>query len=334
MAKAKSGFVIMKTLFPGYYRPTEEEFKALWQNCIFVFDTNVFLDLYRLSTKSANDLIRMLEKIQDSIWMPYQVAVEYHRNLYVEISTQSQKYDAALKQIDDLKKKIADKRNHPFLPQNENKEFENYCEKLKDQMRKQQEEVGRLLLDNELKDRLSSILNGSVGAKILEEDLEKYYEEGERRYKKHIPPGYCDVKKDNPYGDYIIWREMMEYAKDKKKDIIFVTSDVKDDWFLRIDGKTIGARPELIGEFKDKTKQSIYLYQFDRFIEYLKEHKQLEIEEDTVIEVQEHQLRKEQEKTESAIVYSSEGGIADSVTSSSVNTIDAIEPSQCNSIVS
>jgi hypothetical protein len=31
----------MRTMFPGYYRPTEEEFKKMWQECIFSFDANV-----------------------------------------------------------------------------------------------------------------------------------------------------------------------------------------------------------------------------------------------------------------------------------------------------
>ncbi len=36
----------MRDLFPGYYRPTEEEFAKMWQEGIFVFDANVLLNIY------------------------------------------------------------------------------------------------------------------------------------------------------------------------------------------------------------------------------------------------------------------------------------------------
>jgi hypothetical protein len=31
----------MKNLFPGYYIPNDEEFKQLWEECIFCFYTNI-----------------------------------------------------------------------------------------------------------------------------------------------------------------------------------------------------------------------------------------------------------------------------------------------------
>jgi hypothetical protein len=34
----------MKSLFAGYYRPTDKEFDELWKNCMFVFDASVLLD--------------------------------------------------------------------------------------------------------------------------------------------------------------------------------------------------------------------------------------------------------------------------------------------------
>ncbi|MFM2060738.1 MAG: hypothetical protein RLZZ507_408 [Cyanobacteriota bacterium] len=40
----------MRDLFPGYYQPTEKEFAELWKECIFSFDTNVLLHIYRYKT--------------------------------------------------------------------------------------------------------------------------------------------------------------------------------------------------------------------------------------------------------------------------------------------
>ena len=37
----------MKDIFKGYYRPSDDEFKKMWEEGIFVFDTNVLLNFYR-----------------------------------------------------------------------------------------------------------------------------------------------------------------------------------------------------------------------------------------------------------------------------------------------
>ena len=39
----------MREKFPGYYRPTAEEFDELWRSALIVPDANVLLSLYRLS---------------------------------------------------------------------------------------------------------------------------------------------------------------------------------------------------------------------------------------------------------------------------------------------
>ena len=83
--------------------------------------------------------------------------------------------------------------------------------------------------------------------------------EGERRYNKLIPPGYKDNKKDGPfkYGDLISWVETYKYAQLNKKNVIFVTDDVKEDWWERNGKREILFRKELIKEFRRKTKNGV-----------------------------------------------------------------------------
>ncbi len=45
---------IMKGIFKGYHQPTEEEFSQLWRNALFVFDTNVLLNLYRYQSATRD----------------------------------------------------------------------------------------------------------------------------------------------------------------------------------------------------------------------------------------------------------------------------------------
>lgn len=81
-------------------------------------------------------------------------------------------------------------------------------------------------------------------------------EEGENRYKKEIPPGYKDGKKKDgirKYSDLILWKEVIRYAKEQKKNIIFVTDDVKPDWW-NIENDKYEFLPQLIKEFERDTK--------------------------------------------------------------------------------
>ncbi len=89
--------------------------------------------------------------------------------------------------------------------------------------------------------------DGKVGEGFYNEDIDKIKKEGESRYKTKTPPGYCDgnQKQDNEYGDLFIWKEIIRYAKENDKDVIFVTQDVKEDWWFKEKGKTIGPRYEL-----------------------------------------------------------------------------------------
>ncbi len=70
----------MKEQFSVYYTP---DFEKLWSEATFVFDTNVLLNLYRYSSKTSEELFNILEDLKEEgkIWIPYQFAYEYHKNL-------------------------------------------------------------------------------------------------------------------------------------------------------------------------------------------------------------------------------------------------------------
>ncbi len=89
----------MRKLFPGYYRPTDEEFDELWRQALFAFDANMMLNLYRYSETTRDQFLRILgsAEIRDRIWLPHQAALEYQRNRFTVIDTQR----AAYRQIRD-----------------------------------------------------------------------------------------------------------------------------------------------------------------------------------------------------------------------------------------
>ena len=47
----------MKDMFPNYYSFNEQDWDKLWNNCLFILDTNVLLNLYRYNKATSDDLL-------------------------------------------------------------------------------------------------------------------------------------------------------------------------------------------------------------------------------------------------------------------------------------
>lgn len=281
----------MKEKFYGYYKPTEEEFKTLWEDALFVVDTNVLLDMFRFSEEAVEVLLNTIEKLQDRLWLPYRVAFEYHRNLNDIIAEQVKNYEDTIKTLSCFRSDLTGK-NHPFLDDEFNEEVTNFCEKFDKELDKKKQEIEELLFNNPRKERIANIFNGKVGEEY--EIDEEFRKDADERYKKKIPPGYKDKNKqgDEQYGDYLIWKDIMEKGKIEKKSIIFITRDVKEDWFLEKRGKTLGPRPELIQEFEKETQKKFYAYQTTHFLKFSNTYLNSGIKDTIITEVE--RITKEQ----------------------------------------
>jgi len=60
--------------------PSPDVIKALWKEAIFVFDTNVLLDIYRSQPETRNLLLETLKGLENKCWLPHRVAYEFRRN--------------------------------------------------------------------------------------------------------------------------------------------------------------------------------------------------------------------------------------------------------------
>lgn len=281
----------MKTLFPGYYKPSEFEFKNLWKEGTVVFDTNVLFDLYRVSDETAQVLINTIKYYSENnrLFIPYRVAFEYHRKLLSVIQGQKKNYDDALGHLKTFQGKLREKRSHPFLSDKLNNRLTNLIGEIGTEFDEKKKKFDKILLETSIKDTLAELLNGKVGTVYSTEDFEEILKEGEHRFKNKIPPGYKDSEKsnDDQYGDYIVWKETLDYAKTNSKSIIFVSSDRKDDWYLKSNGLCYGPQPALIKEFHEYTGNTIYLYSLEQFLHHVNEEKILEISHESMEEVKE-----------------------------------------------
>ncbi|MBD2509787.1 DUF4935 domain-containing protein [Nostoc muscorum FACHB-395] len=293
----------MRNLFPGYYQPTENEFQEIWQECIFTFDTNVLLNIYRYTPKTRERLFDILSKFKDRIWLPYQAAYEYQKERHSVISQQSKAYDEIKKILSDNLTKLQGSLNkfnkHTFIDIDEIKAvFEEALNKSASILNTANSQHKSVNFD-ELRDKLDEIFSENIGNNYAKDELEAIYKEAQQRFNNKIPPGYMDDKdKGNPekYGDFIIWHQLINYASLQKKPLIFVTDDGKEDWWSIHEGKKNSPRPELVEEMQSTAGVIFYMYSSDRFMDYAEKFLNLPHQQEIIEEARDIRLQNEEEQ--------------------------------------
>jgi PIN like domain len=260
----------MKSLFAGYYRPTNEEFDELWKKCAFVFDASVLLDLYRSTAKTRDVLLSILEKLKDRIWLPYQAAWEYQENRLDVISKERALYSELRETFDGLMKSVEQKmHNHAVESAEKIKtELETATKKIIAIIDQGAKEHPDLIASDHIRDKITELFNGNVGKMLDEKRLTTIYQDGPKRYEQKVPPGYKDAEKGGTrqFGDLVIWNEILDHARNAKLPIVFITSDTKEDWWWKQGQSTIGPRPELVQEISAFASQTFYMYNVERFL--------------------------------------------------------------------
>ena len=157
-----------------------------------------------------------------------------------------------------------------------------------------QEFYSKRLSNDDILKVIGEYFTEKVGNEFEKDTYTSLCKEAENRYANRIPPGYKDAGKNDgddldkrKYGDFILWKQVIEKSKTSKQNVIFVTDDKKEDWWLEQSGKTIGPRPELIKEFQEETQQLIYMYQSDRFFEYANSYYNDSVDERALDEIRE-----------------------------------------------
>ena len=223
----------MRNTIREFIEPSNTDKRQLWEKAVFIFDTNVLLNLYRYSAKTRNSLLGAFESLKERVWIPYQVAYEFMRRRCEVIYETVQRYTQFEKEIQAFTQKTTDILR--LTPTDE--EFSELNRFLIKWLNSNKEQ--NLLVQNATKDeileKILMIFNERVGSNIDESELKHIIEEGKERYAKSIPPGYRDKKKakeeledNNAYGDLIIWKQILKYAKDHQVGIIYVTHDQEE----------------------------------------------------------------------------------------------------------
>jgi hypothetical protein len=242
---------------------SDQEWKLIWSKATFVFDTNVLLSMYTLSEDDRKQLVDFLVSLGDRIWIPYQVALEFN---YQQCDTFQQGYFA--KQVGVTKssaavfetkrseqKKLLLESKSQILKLFEQSHHDSDLKTQKDLLEsgflvllKQIDDltipkVKKMPLRDELLDQISDLFYNKIGpAPEGQEAVDDLVKEAERRAALKIAPGFKDFEKSagkidrgivykDAAGDYILWSQMLDYAKQNKKEyLFFVTHENKSDW--------------------------------------------------------------------------------------------------------
>lgn len=243
-------------------------------NYCVVFDTNIYLNLYEYSPEAMTFFISLCDLIRENLVLPSTVKREFKKNHGKSVKKQRNKFKNAITNLKKPLNQFESKLNVQIkvlesfkmpkiseLKESIEEDIDTLKEKLDEYMAEHEAvaEVNRKILDEDLIVQLINYIEGANNL-LPTPSLDEIYQlcsDGEKRYKNKIPPGYED--EDNKsgveaYGDFIIWKETLEFCKRNEKNLVFVTDDVKEDWYNL---KEQRFRKELVEEFEDETGKKI-----------------------------------------------------------------------------
>jgi hypothetical protein len=236
------------------FRPQSEAIRErVWSRGLIVLDANVLLHLYRVDEKLRSALFDVLEdkNVAARLWFPHQVVAEFYANRASVIADQ-------LRVLEKLSQDIAN-AFRGFPEAKETTRFLIDRAKLRELRAEAQTNIEKFIAEarssypasmssDALLERLEAIILPRMGVRPGDVERQKLIDEGKRRLKEQVPPGFKDANKPEN-GDYFVWAQCLEKCAQDKRDLLLVTDDGKEDWWHRVHGLMVGARPELRAEF-------------------------------------------------------------------------------------
>lgn len=262
--------------------PSIDSLKLAWSasDTIFVFDTNVFLNLYGYEEQTRTDFFNTVLKLKEKIWIPYHVGLEYHRNRLKVIKREKKVFRDINALLEKTKgiipgelNKLGVAKKFPEI----NTHLLELTDKIKSHVEAAKVEISPwdikqadVRSTDKILDSLDEVTRDRIGEPPKDQEwLDDLYAEGKLRYAEKIPPGFEDIPKadgekeeptfthgqlkyERAFGDLIIWKQLLlKAASEDVTRVFFVTDDAKKDWWSIIDSageKIIGPHESLKSE--------------------------------------------------------------------------------------
>ncbi|SFO25372.1 hypothetical protein SAMN05421741_13010 [Paenimyroides ummariense] len=232
----------------------EKTKSEIFRDAIFVLDTNSLLAPYSTGNENIEKIRKVYEKLISSnrLFIPQHVVREFAKNRSIRISELYTNIDQLLSSIPTVKS-----FEYPILGEiDAYKQLKESINNITREIKHYKKHLNSLksgIIDWNWSDPVTSMYQQTFTDEILikssltEEELIKEYT---RRIEDDIPPGNKDkMKEKNAIGDYVIWQSILELGKEKRKDIIFISNDEKNDWLVKGNKQPISTRFELVDEY-------------------------------------------------------------------------------------
>ncbi len=297
--------------------------RVYFENALIVVDTNVLLDLYRVSSATRREILEVLSKIQDRLWIPHQVALEYSRNRKNAVIDRNKQFSdvknalrnsesGAISKLESalasfIKLRERNRSSRVWDPEAFGVDSKGLQSRVRGIWKEALQEVDALEAEIELSvedltadpvlEKLNQLLSGRVGPASSAQDLQRHVTNAlDFRYPSKIPPGYADAdEKDEPVrkaGDYLVWRQIIEKldndapAEDRR--VLLVTGDSKADWWeLDRAGNPLRARPELVDELRQEANTELLMLSLTQLLQGAKDYLDYAVSDEAISEVQE-----------------------------------------------
>jgi hypothetical protein len=284
----------MKNAFPGYYPPSEEQLREMWQTAIFAFDANVFLNIYKYTSATRESLFSVLDDLKDRIWIPHQAALEYTKNRSNVIESQvksfeklnvllDEMYDRLSKQLDGFRRHFSIKVD-PILDS-----VQSGITQARESLEADKASHPDLSTIDPVNERITGLIKDKIGPEFDDQRLGQIYIEAQQRFKNKRPPGFKDEKSDkeypNQYNDVVLWFQVIEFAKTHGRPIILITDEEQADWWDKNKKDGDSPRAELINEIHTAAGVGFWMYSTDEFIKQARKYLSVEVHENAVQEV-------------------------------------------------
>lgn len=243
------------------------------KDTLIVFDTNALLEFYSYPEIALKHIIDKFNEYNGLFWIPRQVYIEFLRHNKENRKSQLQLVKELKGQINSDISKLKDQvtkfiKNNGKYKADKFKEFqmsfEEDLDKVRDKAKRQLEKINEMYTkeinyikeENDIVSEFVESIKSDRGFTQLE--LIDIYEEGEKRYKYNIAPGFTDKDKNNgsgveKYNDLVIWKEILRKIEGTNCKLIFIQNEKKTDWWS---GKSKNKPQDvLVEEFESATNE-------------------------------------------------------------------------------
>ncbi|MEV0760415.1 PIN-like domain-containing protein [Nocardia sp. NPDC050435] len=262
-----------------------------------MLDTNAVLDLYRFTDATREAYFAALNLLGERLWIPNRVGEEFYDNR-ARVIAERQSVRAtitarAAAPIEALMKVVADTaRSHGVDGRTAaTAVHDGVLEALDPIVCEIEGTVGAAAIapgthpdDDPILARICALFDAKTGAPFTDKDAAKAHQEHSIRWAGHIPPGYRDKKPgDRAAGDYLLWKQTINEARDRNLPVLLITNETKEDWVFIDDGYVM-PRVELVREMKTLAGCAFHLIDPPTFLALAKAHLAAEVSDAAVDE--------------------------------------------------